>query len=470
MNVLLSTNIWENPTPLVFLPDMKSIQIDKGLDIPISGNPEQKVRQGNTVRHVALIGDDYIDMKPTMLVSVGDSVKTGQLLFSDKKNRGVNFTSPGCGRIVAINRGEKRRFESLVIELSEENNIRFLDPACQTVENLGSTEIRKLLIDSGMWIGFRTRPYGKIPPVDASPASLFITAIDTSPLSPNPQVIIAKSPEEYQLGLKMLQTLFDVPIHYCTGAETLQAAEELSGITYWNFPGPHPAGLPSTHIHFIDPIHEDKTVWHVDYQDVIALGHLFSTGYLRTEKIVSLAGAAVDKPALITTRNGASLSEICDREIFQESVRILSGSVLSGRESNGNYTFLGRYHNQVSVLEESNGRSFCNWLRPGADRFSIKHIFLSSLQKHLRLPFNTALWGGKRAIYPLGTYDQVMPLDIIATSLLKSLVCGDTEKSKDLGCLELIEEDLALCGFVCPGKNEFGRALRQVLTAIERGD
>lgn len=449
---------------------MKSIQIHKGLDLPISGNPEQKVRQGNPVKHVALIGVDYIDMKPTMLVNVGDKVKTGQLLFNDKKNKGVNFSSPGCGKVIAINRGAKRKFESLVIQLAGEERIRFLDPSCHSVKDTSPEEIRNLLVDSGMWPGFRTRPYGKIPAVDANPTSLFITAIDTSPLAPDPQVIIARSPEEYQLGLKILQRLFDVPIHYCTGAVKLLAAEELNGIEHWSFQGPHPAGLPSTHIHFIDPVHEDKKVWHIGYQDVIALGHLFTTGYLHTEKIVSLAGTAVNSPSLITTRIGANLSEICDQETSQESLRILSGSVLTGRESTGNYTFLGRYHNQVSVLKESSGRSFCNWLSPGSDRFSIKPLFLSALQKHLKIPFSTALWGGKRAIYPLGTYDQVMPLDIIATSLLKSLVTGDTEKSKDLGCVELIEEDLALCGFVCPGKNEFGAALRQVLTAIERGD
>jgi Na+-transporting NADH:ubiquinone oxidoreductase subunit A len=452
------------------LPDMQTIQIHKGLDIPISGNPEQKVRQGKQVKHVALIGDDYVGMKPTMEVNVGDSVKTGQVLFSDKKNKGVQFTSPGCGTVIGLNRGAKRKFESLVIELAGEESIRFFDPSVLAVERSSPAEIRKLLIDSGMWTAFRTRPYGKIPSVDSSPASVFITAIDTSPFAPDPQVIIGRSPKEYQLGLRIVQRLFDGPIHYCTGAVKLLAAEELSTIEQWRFQGPHPAGLPSTHIHFIDPVHEEKTVWHIGYQDIIALGHFFTNGTLYTEKIVSLAGAAVHTPALVTTRVGASLPELCEQESSQESVRILSGSVLSGRESIGNSTFLGRFHNQVSLLKESNGRSFCNWLRPGADRFSMKPLFISALQKHLSLPFNTALWGGKRAIFPLGTYEQVMPLDIIATSLLKSLACGDTEKSKDLGCLELIEEDLALCGFVCPGKNEFGTALRQVLTAIERGD
>jgi len=447
---------------------MQSIQITKGLDLPVAGRPEQKVRPGNTISHVALIGDDYIGMKPTMRVKEGDLVKTGQLLFSDKKNKGVNFTAPGSGKVMAINRGAKRKFESLVIELAGEDLFQFFDPATHPAEDMAAERIRSLLLESGMWTGFRTRPYGKIPAVDGAPASLFITAIDTAPLAADPQAIIARSAKEYQLGLKMLRQLFTVPIHYCSGAEQVSAAEKLDGLEYWNFQGPHPAGLPSTHIHFIDSVHEGKTVWHIGYQDVIALGHLGKTGHLNTERVVALAGSSVLNPSLVTTRIGGSLAELCHQELEEnKELRILSGSVLDGRESTGNYSFLGRYHTQVSVLENENGRALFNWLKPGKNRFSIKPLFTSTFEKDKRFPFSTALWGGRRAIYPLGTYEEVMPMDIIATSLVKALAVGDTEKAKQLGCLELIEEDLALASFVCPGKNEFGTPLRQVLTSIE---
>lgn len=449
--------------------DMKIIQTNKGLDIPISGSPKQEIRQGNQVSKVALIGDDYVDMRPTMLVDEGDRVKIGQPLFTDKKNEGVLFTSPGCGIVQSINRGEKRKFESLVIELDGEENISFFNPSSTRVEKMGPEEIRPLLINSGMWTSFRTRPYGKVPGVASLPSSLFITAVDTSPLAADPQVIIGCYEKEYQLGLSILQQLLPVPIHYCTGADELLPAEKYNNISYYSFQGPHPSGLPSTHIHFIDPVHEQKSVWHIGYQDVIGIGHLFSTGHLLTEKIISLAGPATLNASLIKTRSGAFLPDICRQEISLDDLRIISGSVLNGRESKDNVTFLGRYHDQISVLVESSGRSFFNWAMPGRDRFSIKPVFSSAFRKHMTFPFNTALWGGKRAIFPLDTYDQVMPLDIIATSLLKALTTGDTEKSKDLGCLELIEDDVALCGFVCAGKNEFGAALRQTLTTIELG-
>ena len=449
---------------------MQSITIKKGLDLPISGAPVQKIRPGQPVEHVALIGDDYIGMKPTMQVEEGERVKTGQLLFTDKKNEGVKFTAPGCGTVTAINRGAKRKFESLVITLEGEDSVRFLDPMTELSETLSPDKIRGLLVDSGMWPAFRTRPYGKIPAVDSHPVALFITAIDTAPLAADPQVCIAESPDEYRLGLQAVQRLLSVPVYYCTGREDLLPAEEVSGLEYYRFTGPHPAGLASTHIHFLAPVDEKRTVWHIGYQDILAIGHLFTTGTLCTEKIVSLAGAPVHNPSLLATRTGASLTELCARECAPDGVRTVSGSVLGGRESTGNLGYMGRYHNQVSVLADSNERALLNWAMPGWDRFSVKPLFASAVRGNLKLPFSTALWGGKRAIYPLGTYEQVMPLDIIATSLLKALAIGDTDKSKDLGCLELIEEDLALCSFVCPGKNEFGTSLRQVLTAIEQGD
>lgn len=447
---------------------MKTIHMKKGLDIPISGAPSGAVRKGNPVGQVALVADDYIGMKPTMLVKEGDRVALGEVLFSDKKNEGILFTSPGCGIVSSINRGAKRKFESIVIRLDGDEAIEFCTPGAD-LESYTQEKIREILIKSGLWTTLRTRPYGKNPAIDSTPSSLFITASDSAPLAADPQLILENFPESYQLGLKVLRKMLPCPINYCTGSEKLLDCERVDGLDYFSFTGPHPSGLASTHIHFIDPVNENKTVWHIGYQDVIGIGHLFTHGRLATKKIVSLCGAGAIDPSLVETRTGACLAELCRRELSLEDSRIISGSVLSGRESTGVVGFLGRFHNQVSVIYDSSGRSIFNWLLPGKKRFSVRPVFASAYVKNLKLPMNTALWGGERAIYPLGTYDEVMPLDIIATSLLKSISKGDTEKSAALGCLELIEEDLGLCGFVCPGKNEFGPVLREVLTAIELG-
>lgn len=447
---------------------MEHIRLKKGLDIPIAGVPVQRIRQGRSVSNVALLGDDSIGLRPTLSVQEGDRVRTGQAVFTDKDNPGVIFTSPGCGRVVAINRGAKRRFLSLVIAIDGEEAVSFSDRPGREPALLPAEEVRSTLIASGLWTSLRTRPYGRIPKVDATPSSLFVTAIDTEPLAADPLVVIGRAPGDFRLGLQILRRLVDCPLHLCC-ADEIQGCGDIPGVKTWRFTGPHPAGLPSTHIHFIDPVGEKKTVWQIGYQDVIAIGHLFRTGQLATERVVALAGPAITTPGLVATRLGASVTELCRGETSDDTCRLISGSVLSGRAVAAPTDFLGRYHNQVSALPDDSGRSLFNWLLPGFNRFSVKPVFLSAYTGKTPLPMITATWGGRRAIFPIGTYEQVMPLDIIATSLLKSIAVQDSERARELGCLELIEEDLALCSFVCPGKNDFGPPLRQLLATIESG-
>lgn len=452
---------------------MQSFILKKGLDIPISGVPRQVIETGSRVEHVALLGDDYAGLRPTMEVKVGDRVAAGQLLFTDKKNPGVNFTAPLGGEVVAINRGPRRRFESLVIRVAADEQLSFAVEG----KSGSAAAIKEILIESGLWAGIRTRPFGKVAAIDGQPSSLFVTAIDTRPLAADPALIIAEAAEEFRFGLKILQTL--VPkIFLCTAADDLPG-QELDGIITVRFQGPHPAGLPSTHIHLLDPVGPGgKRVWQIEYQEVIAVGHLFRTGRLPTTKTIALAGPKIKNPRLLRTRPGAAIDELCAQELAEDNLtgtegktRLLSGSVLDGRLASGNLKYLGRYHHQVSALADDSGSGLFNWMWPGSDRFSLLPAFLSALTGFRagggRLPMNTALWGGPRAIFPLGTYEQVMPFDFVVTALLQSVASGNTEKAVELGCMELIEDDLALCSFVCPGKNDFGPMLREILGRIE---
>lgn len=446
---------------------MNHITIKNGLDIPISGKPVHTVTSSKPLSHVALIGDDYPDMKPTMLVQVGDQVQCGQPLFNDKKNEGVTFTAPGSGEVIAVNRGEKRKFESIVIRLDDSDPLTFCEPE-SNVESFSPDELRTLLVKSGLWCALRARPYGKIPAIDAQPASLFVTAIDTSPLAPDMEGIIELKKDEFLEGLKFLKNCISSPIYLCLEKNQKAITENIDGIEQVEFSGPHPAGLPSTHIHFIDPVHENKHVWHIGAQDVISCGALLKTGQLSTDRIISLAGPAASEPRHIRTQLGASIRELCHSETTGDDVRLLSGSPLDGRQATDIHGFLGRYHQQITCLPEGTGRQFFGWLRPGEDRFSVTRAFLSAFTKPEAFPLDTAVWGGDRAIFPLGSYEKVMPIDTVATYLLKSIASGNTQKAKELGCLELIEEDLALCSYVCPGKNNFGPMLRQTLTTIEK--
>ena len=448
---------------------MKTITILQGLDIPLAGEPAQILTEGPAISEVGLVASDFPGLKPSMLVHEGDRVRLGQPLFTDKKNEGIFFTAPASGTVAAIRRGDKRAFQSLVIRVDGDEAVEHPE-ATGPLDEQPPDAIRSLLQRSGLWCGLRTRPYGKIPRADATPTSLFVTALDTNPLAADPLIAINRRIGEFNTGLAVLRRMLTVPIHLCVRPNTALDNIALDGITPWGFAGPHPAGLASTHIHHIDPVHAAKQVWHLDSQDVIAIGHLFTVGRLDTEQVIALAGPGVRKPRLVTTRRGASLTQLSAGQLQEQGAwRVLSGSVLDGRPLDAAAGFLGRYHRQVAVIGEGDGRSLFGWLTPGSDRFSSTGLFASRLFPSRRFPLITAVWGGRRAIYPLGVYERVLPLDIIATSLLKSLAVGDTEKSADLGCLELIEEDLALCSFVCPGKNEFGPMLRSVLTTIEQG-
>lgn len=448
---------------------MKTITITSGLDVPISGTPIQQLGTQPKIKHVAILADDYIGMKPTMHCKVGDKVKTGQRLFTDKKNKGIVFTAPNCGEVVEINRGEKRKFESVVICLQGEDKVKFLDPASDDqLKSYPQQQIIETLIQSGLWTSFRTRPFGKNPAIDTAPAALFITASETTPLAPSPEILISLQKKEFEAGLSILEKGIEASIHLCSNADQSIPCIKSSKIQEWAFAGPHPAGLASTHIHMIAPVDESHIAWQISYQDVINIGHLFLTGSLSTEKVIAISGPSVLEPTLMKVPIGAAIDEISAGHVTDGPNRFLSGSVLDGRIATGFQNYLGKFHNQVSVLPDDSGRSLFNWMTPGATRFSTTPVFSSALKKGLQFILPTATWGGHRAIFPLGTYEKVMPLDIIATSLLKSIAVGDTEKAKALGALELIEEDLALCSFVCPGKNNFGPMLRETLSTIER--
>ena len=444
-------------------------QIKRGLDLPIAGVPRQKVVTGAAVSSVALVSDDYVGMKPTMLVDVGDRVKLGQAVFTDKKTEGVIFTAPGAGVVREINRGEKRKFESLVIDLDGDEEITF--DKYSDLHDVSQEQVRDNLVKSGLWSSLRGRPYGKTPPLGSTPSSIFVTAIDTHPLAANPVIVLQDYTEDFVNGLLVLSR-FGVPVHLCKAEGADIPGGDAAGVQVHEFSGPHPAGLVGTHIHFVDAVGLKKTVWHLNYQDVVAVGHLFTTGRLMTERTVSIAGPVVAEAKLYRTRIGAGLDQLVDDLIDEENLdlRVVSGSVFSGRTSSGTVAYLGRFHLQVSVLEEGTHREFLGWQRPGLEKFSVSGAFVGSWLAKLnkRFRFNTNTNGSKRAMVPIGSYEKVMPLDILPTQLLRALISGDTEDAQALGCLELDEEDLSLCTYCCPGKYEFGSILRKNLTQIEK--
>ena len=484
------------------------MHISKGLDIPIKGTSHINVIENrDDVKTVAVIGADYNGMRPQMQVKVGDEVAVGDKLFIDKKNPKVSYNATASGKVISINRGDKRLFLSLVIKVDslkdkKDRRKKLIEPidiskhlsnADNKNSDLISDNIKSKMLVSGLWTSLRTRPFSKVPDPDTKPAAVFISTIDTRPLAVDPGIIISKDPQSFALGLKSLHLLTKVDIYLNTAVNQAIPGTDYNFVKHQVWRGKHPAGLVGTHMHFLLPCSISRVNWHINYQDVIALGVLLSTGNLSVERYYGLCGPACASPMIVKSRLGAAMDDLIkdediDFECLSKSqknyidnstkkkdrtgVRIISGSVLAGRTaSTFPLNFVSRYDNQITLIKEGSERDFFltkGWLSPGFHKFSILGTYLAKFIPGMNFAMTTSTQGSKRAMVPIGMYEKVMPMDIIATYLLRALIAKDTEGAQNLGALELDEEDLALCTFVCPGKYEYGPILRANLEEIEK--
>lgn len=443
------------------------ITIKKGLDIPIKGAPQQTIEDGQSITTVAVLGEEYVGMRPTMHVKVEDRVKKGQVLFEDKKNPGVKFTAPAAGVVKDVLRGAKRVLQAVVIEIDGDEQETFASYESKALAGLERDKVVEQLNNAGQWVALRTRPFSRSPKLDAEPAAIFVNCMDTNPLAADPAIIIAEQQQAFVDGLNVLTTLTKGKV-YVTKAADAKVETGDAKVQLESFKGVHPAGLVGTHIHFLEPVSMTKHVWHINYQDVIAYGKLFTTGQVHTDRVIALGGPGVKQPRLLRTQQGANLRELTQGELAEGNQRIVSGSVLNGHKVDDAHQWLGRFHLQVSVLLEGDQKEFLGWIAPGVNQHSITRAFAGHLSPKKLFAMNTSTNGSERAMVPIGNYERVMPLDILPTILLRDLLSGDTDEAQQVGCLELDEEDLALCTYVCPGKYEYGPVLRNVLTTIEK--
>ena len=459
--------------------------------LPITGAPSDRVDDGPPPRRVALVAADYVGLRPTMHVAPGDTVARGQLCFEDKTMPGVRYTAPAAGTVIAVNRGDRRALQSVVIDVSRaEREGRAPETASFSAfsgrhpSGMTGDEVRALLVESGQWTALRARPFGRVADPSARPHSIFVTAMDTNPLGPSVPAIVAGCDAPFERGLAALSRLTDGPVFVCTGPDSALSIPEGDRIRHEVFDGVHPAGTVGFHIHTLDSVDRNKVAWHLGVQDAIAIGRLFETGVLDVARIFALGGPPVSDPRLLRSRIGASTDELVAGNLTRAGVpgagsgatpgdhgqpepRVISGSVLSGRAAAGEiHGYLGRYHQQVSVLEEGRERDLLGWLGPGLNLFSTIPTFVSALMPGCRFDMTTSTHGSPRAIVPIGMYERVMPMDLLPTPMLRALVMGDVERAEELGCLELDEEDVALCTFVDPGKTDFGSHLRRVLDTL----
>jgi Na+-transporting NADH:ubiquinone oxidoreductase subunit A len=442
------------------------ITIKKGLDVPVVGSPQQVIHDGNAIKTVATLGEEFVGMRPTMFVKVDDRVKKGQVLFEDKKNPGVKFTAHVAGVVKEINRGEKRVLQSVVIEIDGDEQETFTSYTANELSSIKREDVVANLVNSGLWTALRTRPFSKVPAINSTPIAIFVSAMDTNPLAANPEMIINEQSEAFKNGLTVLSRLTSGEV-FVSKAPNANIPVE-ANVQVNEFAGKHPAGLVGTHMHFLKPVSADKSSWSLGYQDVIAFGQLFISGELNNTRIISLAGPAAKNPRLVRTILGANTDDLIAGEITDGELRVVSGSLLSGAKAKGVHAYLGRYHVQISLILEGREKEFIGYMYPGPNKFSVTRAYMSHFFPKKLFNMTTTTNGSPRAMVPIGNFERIMPLDILPTMLLRDLCAGDTDSAQQLGALELDEEDLALCTFVCPGKTDYGVILRECLTTIEK--
>jgi len=464
------------------------VRVRRGLDLDLPGAPaaDGALERAATVSSVAVLGDDAPGVRVEMRVSEGERVRLGQTLFVDRRRPQIRFTAPGAGVVAAVTRGHRRRLEAVVIRLeahargaaTEEPAERFDVPGGFAGDVPPRETVRELLLASGLWTALRTRPFSRIPDPapEHAPRSIFVTALESDPLAPDAQRVIAlQGAEDFARGVAALAALTDGPVRVCVrpgAAPPLPDGSAAARVQVAEFAGPHPAGLPGTHIHFLDPVGPGRTVWHVSYPDVLALGRLLATGRLPVERVVALTGPSMARPRLVRTRAGASTGALLFGELRGEPCRVVSGSVLSGRAARGHTAFLGRSHTQVCALPERPEHRRGGWIAPGRGGRPrrVLRLWRRPRRPEAAAPggWTTSLGGRRDAFHPLPRLERGMPLDLPVGPLLRALLTGDADAARELGALELAEEDLALVSFLCPAKLDHGALLRGVLDELEK--
>ena len=415
------------------------------------------------VRTVALLGADFPGVKPALQVAVGDRVTLGQSLLHDRHDPALRFTSPATGIVHSITLGDRRALQSIVVQVDDESPRQLfaepVDPA-----RTASAVIRERLLTSGLWTAFRTRPFSRVPASGDTPDAIFVTAIDTAPLANDPRSVIARNPEAFRVGIIALTRLITGAVYVCRAPGEPLPLPDNPQLIDAVFSGPHPAGLPGTHIHHLRPAGASRTVWHLGYQDVVAIGELLTTGILDFTRVVALTGA-VDAPCLFSARLGASIADLF--AATDPALRVLSGDSLTGREARGSDAWLGRYHQQITVLREPDEGGAFHWL--GDALATALATALGAVSPRMaRGARTTRVYGRQTGMLPVDSFERVLPLDLLPSPLLRALLLRDTETAVDLGCLELAEEDLALCSYICPARQDYGAALRTTLDDYRR--
>ena len=437
------------------------IKLKKGLDIPLQGGAEKVLVKVPPPASIFVKPTDFKGLTPKLLVKEGDTVAAGGPLFADKNRPQILFTAPVGGTVGAIVRGEKRKIMEIRIEC--DHHLAPLHFAARKAEDLTREQIVDTLLVSGCWPNLIQRPYGIIANPEQTPRAIFVSAFDTAPLAPDLEFILEGQQEMLQYGIDILNRLSPDAVFWNIRSHTPQTSvvRQVQHVQIHEFDGKHPAGNVGVQIHHIAPISKGEVVWTIDPQAVVVIGRLFATGILDSRKIVALTGPAAQRPCYLSIVPGTPFDSLSKVGLSNSKVRYISGNCLTGDDV-GYHGSLGFYHQQITLLPEGDHYEFLGWAKPFRPKtFSVSRTYFSWLMPKKRYALDTNTNGGVRAFVLSHVYDKVLPMKIFPVYLLKSILANDIDRMEALGIYEVIEEDFALCEFICPSKIEIQEIISQ---------
>ena len=432
-----------------------NIDLKKGLDIPISGAAAQKTAKVTVPGTVAVKPTDFRGLKPRLLVREGDKVLAGSPVLADKESPDILFTSPVSGTVTEIVRGEKRKL--LEVRIKADATQEYLEFAVGQVANLDADQVKSLLMKAGLWPALVQRPYGIIANPAVKPKAIFVSAFSSAPLAADMEYVLRDEFDDIQTAVNALSKLTDGGIHISLNADNASGTpfHKLENATFHTFSGKHPAGNVGVQIHHISPIMKGDTVWTISPVMLAAIGKFLNTGKYDMSRLIAVTGPKAIGPAYVKGLPGMSMRDL--KEFYDNSgsdIRFISGDVLTGTNV-GEDGFLGFFDNQVTLIKEGNEHELLGWAKPfRTKQFSTSHTYFSWLTPKKKYEMDTNLHGGPRAFVMSDVYSKVLPMHIYPVYLIKACLAEDIDKMEQFGIYEVLEEDLALCEYVCPSKIE----------------
>lgn len=441
----------------------KDIKIKKGLDIRLVGEAEKTISEGPRSRTITIRPSDFHLVTPKMILKEGATFNAGDEIFYSKSQEEIRFVSPVAGKITEIKRGARRVITDIVIEADYAGGVRDLGSLSSSAD---ADETKARLLEGGVWPFIKQRPYDVIAKPSVTPKAIFISGLNSGPLAPDLDLVLAGKEAELQAAVSALAKLTEGGVHVSI-ANGKSIFSGLQDLTTYTVKGPHPAGNVGTLINKVNPINKGETAWTVAAQDLVIIGELLLTGKFNAQRIISVSGSSVNNPKYYRTMIGAEVSTFAyDAGIEGDNNRFISGNVLTGKKvkPDGALSF---YATEFVVIPEGDDYEFFGWNKPVFDKISpSRALTFSWMQPNKKYDLDTNTNGEHRAFVVTGNYEEVFPLDIYPMQILKACMVEDLDEMEALGMYEVAPEDFALTEFMCVSKQPHQEIIRKGLDVM----